>query len=111
MSDDDLRAALGWRFKDDRTGACVAAAVIDTGTTASAYVCAKSQRPHDRHSAFEISSVSKPMTTTLLAELVARGEVTLDNPIGKRLPPGARAPSFDGREITIRDIVAHTAGA
>ena len=29
MGDDELRAALERRFKDDRTGACVAAAVID----------------------------------------------------------------------------------
>ena len=40
MSDSDLRAALEQRFKDDRTGACVAAAVIDGGTTARAYFCA-----------------------------------------------------------------------
>jgi len=40
MSDNDLRAALEQRFKGDRTGACVAAAVIDDGTTASAHFCA-----------------------------------------------------------------------
>jgi serine-type D-Ala-D-Ala carboxypeptidase/endopeptidase len=34
MSDSDLRGAIEQRFKDDRTGACVAAAVIDNGTTA-----------------------------------------------------------------------------
>jgi len=41
MSDDQLRVALELRFKDDRTGACVAAAMIDKGTTASTYACAK----------------------------------------------------------------------
>ena len=110
MSDDELRAALERRFKDDRTGACVAAAVIDKGTTASAYVCAKSQRPYDKHTAFEIGSNSKPMTAALLAELIARGEVTLDDPIAKLLPAGTSVPSFNGREITIRDIVTHTSG-
>ena len=110
MGDDELRAALERRFKDDRTGACVAAAVIDKGTTASAYVCAKSQRPYDKHTAFEIGSNSKPMTAALLAELIARGEVTLDDPIAKLLPAGTSVPSFNGREITIRDIVTHTSG-
>jgi len=64
MSDNDLRAALELRFRGDRTGACVAAALIDNGTTASAYVCAnpKSQRPYDEHTAFEIGSVTKTMT-------------------------------------------------
>jgi len=110
MSDDELRAALERRFKDDRTGACVAAAMIDKGTTASAYVCAKSRRPYDKHTAFEIGSNSKPMTAALLAELIARGEVTLDDPITKLLPPGTIVPSFEGRQITIRDIVTHTSG-
>lgn len=110
MSDDELRMVLERRFKDDRTGACVAAAVIDKGTTASAYVCAKSQRPYDERTAFEIGSNSKPMTAALLAELIARGEVSLDDPIAKLLPAGTRVPSFDGRKITIRDIVTHTSG-
>jgi CubicO group peptidase (beta-lactamase class C family) len=112
MSDGDLRAALEQRFKGDRTGACVAAAVIDNGTTARAYVCAdpKSERPYDARTAFEIGSVTKTMTAALLAEFIARGEVTLDDPIAKLLPPGTSVPSFNGREITVRDIVTHASG-
>jgi D-alanyl-D-alanine-carboxypeptidase/D-alanyl-D-alanine-endopeptidase len=112
MSDNDLRAALEQRFKHDRTGACVAAAVIDNGTTATAYYCAdpKSHRPYDEHTAFEIGSVTKTMTAALLAEFIARGEVALDDPIAKLLPPGTRVPSFNGRQITIGDITTHTSG-
>lgn len=112
MSDSELRAALEQRFKGDRTGACVAAAVIDNGTTASAYFCAdpKSQRPYDEHMAFEIGSVTKTMTAALLAEFIARGEVALSDPIAKLLPAGTNVPSFNGREITISDIVTHTSG-
>jgi D-alanyl-D-alanine-carboxypeptidase/D-alanyl-D-alanine-endopeptidase len=112
MSDGDLRAALEQRFKGDRTGACVAAAVIDNGTTASAYFCAdpNSQRPYDEQTAFEIGSVTKTMTAALLAEFIARGEVALNDPIAKLLPPGTSVPSFDGREITVSDIVTHTSG-
>jgi serine-type D-Ala-D-Ala carboxypeptidase/endopeptidase len=77
MSESDLRAALEQRFKGDRTGACIAAAVIENGTTASAYVCAdaKSERPFDERTAFEIGSVSKTMTAALLAEFTERGEI------------------------------------
>ena len=111
-SDDDLRAALERRFKGDRTGACVAAAAIENGTTASAYVCAdaKSERPFDEHTAFEIGSVSKTMTAALLAELVERGEIALDDPLAKLLPPGTIVPSFNGSPITIGNIVTHTSG-
>src|SRR5262245_55395891 len=90
MSDNDLRATLEQRFKGDRTGACIAAAVIDKGTTANTYVCAdpRSQRPYDEQTAFEIGSVTKTMTAALLAEFIARDEVTLDDPISKLLPRG-----------------------
>jgi serine-type D-Ala-D-Ala carboxypeptidase/endopeptidase len=50
-----VRPALEQRFKGDRTGACIAAGVIDDGTIATAYYCAdpSSQRPYDEHTAFE----------------------------------------------------------
>ena len=112
ISNEDVRAALEQRFKGDRTGACVAAGVIDDGTVATAYYCAdpNSPRPHDEHTAFEIGSVTKTMTAALLAEFIARGEVALSDPIAQLLPPGTPVPSFNGREITIADIVTHTSG-
>ena len=112
ISNDEVRAALEQRFKGDRTGACIAAGVIDDGTIATAYYCAdpNSQRPYDEHTAFEIGSVTKTMTAALLAEFIARGEVSLGDPIAKLLPPGTPVPSFNGREITIADIVTHTSG-
>jgi serine-type D-Ala-D-Ala carboxypeptidase/endopeptidase len=112
ISNDDVRAALELRFKGDRTGACIAAGVIDAGAIATGYYCAdaSSQRPYDDHTAFEIGSVTKTMTAALLAELIARGEVTLNDPIAKLLPPGTRVPSFNGHEMTIGQIVTHTSG-
>ena len=79
---------------------------------ATAYVCSdpKSQRPYDEHTAFEIGSVTKTMTAALLAEFIARGEVTLDDPIAKLLAPGTSVPSFSGHQITIGNIVTHTSG-
>jgi CubicO group peptidase (beta-lactamase class C family) len=107
-----VRTALEQRFKGDRTGACIAAGVIDDGTIATAYYCAdpNSQRPYDEHTAFEIGSVTKTMTAALLAEFIARGEVALNDPIAKLLPPGTSVPSFNGHEITIAEIVTHTSG-
>ena len=112
ISNDDVRAALEQRFNGDRTGACIAAGVIDDSSIATAYYCAdrNSQRPYDEHTAFEIGSVTKSMTAALLAEFIARGEVALNDPIAKLLPPGTNVPSFDGREITIGEIVTHTSG-
>ncbi len=112
ISNDDLHNALEQRFKGDRTGACVAAGVSDDGTISTTYFCAdpNAERPYDEHTAFEIGSVTKTMTAALLAEFIARGEVTLDDPIAKLLPPGTSVPSFNGHEITIGQIVTHTSG-
>ena len=112
IGNDDVRTALEQRFKGDRTGACIAAGVIDDGTIATSYYCAdpNSQRPYDEHTAFEIGSVTKTMTAALLAEFIAAGEVALNDPIAKLLPPGTSVPSFNGREITIAEIVTHTSG-
>jgi serine-type D-Ala-D-Ala carboxypeptidase/endopeptidase len=112
MSSDDVRAALEQRFKGDRTGACIAAGVIEDGAIATAYYCAdpNARRPYDEHTVFEIGSITKTMTAALLAEFVARGEIALSDPIAKLLPPGTTVPSFNGREITIVDIVTHTSG-
>jgi CubicO group peptidase (beta-lactamase class C family) len=112
VSNDDVHAALEQRFKGDRTGACIAAGVIDDHAIATAYYCSdpNSQRPYDEHTAFEIGSVTKTMTAALLAELIARGEVALDDPIAKLLPLGTSVPSFNGHDITIGEIVTHTSG-
>jgi serine-type D-Ala-D-Ala carboxypeptidase/endopeptidase len=112
IGNEALEAALGQRFKDDRTGACIAAGMIDDGVIATAHYCAdpRSQRPLDEHTAFEIGSVTKTMTAALLAEFIARGEVALDDPITKLLPAGTKAPTFNGQEITLREIVTHTSG-
>jgi D-alanyl-D-alanine-carboxypeptidase/D-alanyl-D-alanine-endopeptidase len=111
-SDEELRAALERRLKDDRTGACIAAAVIEDGATARAWVCADATSPRrfDANTAFEIGSVSKTMTAALLGEFVARGEIALDDPLTKLLPPGTVVPSFNGTAITVAHVITHTSG-
>lgn len=40
--------------------------------------------------------------------MIARGDIALSDPIAKLLPPGTSVPSFQGRQLTIADIVTHT---
>jgi D-alanyl-D-alanine-carboxypeptidase/D-alanyl-D-alanine-endopeptidase len=53
---------------------------------------------------FEIGSITKTMTATLLARRVLAGEVTLDDPIGTWLDAG---PNGD---ITLGQLATHTSG-
>jgi hypothetical protein len=70
-SENELHGALEQRFKGDRSGACIAAAVIENGTEARAYFCAgaKSEGSIDDRTAFEIGSITKTMTAALLADM------------------------------------------
>jgi len=54
---------------------------------------------------FEIGSVTKVFTAMLLADMVARREVALDDPVGKYLPAGVKAP-----KVTLEQLATHTSG-
>lgn len=59
------------------------------------------------HTQFRIGSTSKPVTMTALAQLVERGRLDLDTPIGEYLSP---LPNPAWAEITPRHLASHTAG-
>ena len=64
----------------------------------------------DGDSVFEIGSVTKTFTATLLAEMVKRGLVSLDDPVVKFLPKGVQMPSRGGKEITLIDLATQSSG-
>lgn len=70
----------------------------------------KDGRTPDESTVFEIGSITKILTALLLADMVDRGEVTLDAPVSELLPKGARIPAWPGRPITLLDLATHTSG-
>lgn len=71
--------------------------------------------PPDGRTLFQIASLTKPFTGTILAELVRAGRVATADPLDRHLPrpvrnAGPAAPSFDGHPIRLLDLVTHTAG-
>jgi D-alanyl-D-alanine-carboxypeptidase/D-alanyl-D-alanine-endopeptidase len=63
----------------------------------------------DEHTVFEIGSITKVFTGTLLADMARRGEVALDDPVRKHLPR-RRMPSYAGRQITLEDLAIQHSG-
>jgi D-alanyl-D-alanine-carboxypeptidase/D-alanyl-D-alanine-endopeptidase len=59
---------------------------------------------------FEIGSITKVFTSLLLADMVQRGEVALDDPVAKFLPAAVKMPSWGSRQITLIDLSTHTSG-
>jgi CubicO group peptidase (beta-lactamase class C family) len=66
------------------------------------------QQPPDEDAIFEIGSVTKVFTTLLLADLVLRGEVALDDPAQKYLPSNVPMPKWRDQEITLCHLATHT---
>jgi CubicO group peptidase (beta-lactamase class C family) len=59
---------------------------------------------------FEIGSITKTFTAALLADMVAHGEVKLDDPVAKYLPPAAHVPSRGGKHITLVNLATQSSG-
>jgi CubicO group peptidase (beta-lactamase class C family) len=56
-------------------------------------------------SLFQIGSVTKPWTATMIVQLAAEGRLTLDDPVLKLLPEAPIDP-----RITVRHLLTHTSG-
>ena len=59
---------------------------------------------------FEIGSITKVFTSTLLANLVLREELGLDTPVQSLLRAEAQMPTRNGTEITLGDLATHSSG-
>jgi D-alanyl-D-alanine-carboxypeptidase/D-alanyl-D-alanine-endopeptidase len=64
----------------------------------------------DRHTLFEIGSMSEVFTGLILADMANKGEVSLADPAAKYLPKGHHMPERGGRQITLRDLSTHRSG-
>jgi CubicO group peptidase (beta-lactamase class C family) len=59
---------------------------------------------------FEIGSISKTFTATMLAMAVDQGKLKLDDPVNKYLPDSIPLLKYGGKTATIRMLSNHTSG-
>jgi serine-type D-Ala-D-Ala carboxypeptidase/endopeptidase len=90
----------------------VAGFVDEQGSRVEAYGTCRSgaKKPVNGDTLFEIGSITKVFTALLLQDMVDRGEVKLEDPIGKFLPVGLTTPSRNGKQITLIDLATHSSG-
>ncbi|WP_328651783.1 beta-lactamase family protein [Micromonospora sp. NBC_00330] len=67
-------------------------------------------RPMRVDERIRIGSSTKTFTATVVLQLVAEGQLVLDAPIERYLPGRVRGNGYDGRRITVRDLLRHTSG-
>jgi serine-type D-Ala-D-Ala carboxypeptidase/endopeptidase len=111
-ADKDVSVMLRYLVEDKETPAIVLGFLEADGTTRVTYYgsAGPGAQPLGPKSVFEIGSINKTFTGTLLADMVAKKEVALDDPISKFLPQGVKAPSRNGIQITLLDLATHRSG-
>ena len=67
------------------------------------------QLPNE-HSIYEIGSISKTFTATLLADAVEKGKVKLDDPVSKYFPDTIPALVYEGQPVTLKTLSNHSSG-
>ncbi len=63
-----------------------------------------------QNSVFKIASISKQMTTALLARLVDSGKLRWDDPVTKHIPTFRMSDPWVTREMQVRDLLIHNSG-
>ena len=110
--DSAVRAILAERIASNR-GKGFVVALVETGKAPRFFTAGTSGVEGlalDPNTVFEIGSITKVFTSTLLSEMVERGEVKLDDPISKYLPKTVKVPTTKGREISLVDLATQTSG-
>jgi CubicO group peptidase (beta-lactamase class C family) len=68
-------------------------------------------KPVDRNTIFQVSSLSKFVSAVGIMKLVELGKIDLDTPVSRYLKRWQLPPSeFDNEQVTVRKLLSHTAG-
>lgn len=106
---DRIATAVADRIAAGELPSAVVAMVVDGKTEIRGFGALADGKAPDADTLFEIGSITKTFTATLLAEAAVKGEVKIDEPVRDLLPDFA-IPSREGREITLGDIAEQHSG-
>src|SRR4029078_2699321 len=107
------REILVKRVDEEKQAVGIVAGIIEpNGRRVVAYgnLASGDPRTLDGDTIFAIGSISKVFTSLLLADMVNRKEVALDDPAAKYLPENVKMPERSGKSITLLDLSTHTSG-
>ena len=112
-SDEEIGKILVKRIDQQKQAVGIVVGVIEpAGRRVVAYgnLISGDPRTLDGDTIFEIGSVTKVFTSLLLADMVKRKEVALEDPAAKYLPENIKMPERSGKSITLHDLSTHTSG-
>jgi CubicO group peptidase (beta-lactamase class C family) len=110
---DPVQAALDRHLAVDAPAGALAAAIVTPSGTRRCYashVDGRGSPAPDANTRFEIGSITKTLTATLLAAMQRTGQVDLTTPVDYLLPDMARMGRQSPRPITLEDLVTQHSG-
>ena len=111
-TDAEILAMLKQRVDLDKKGTGIVVGIIDGhGSRVLAYgSLSEGGAPAGADSVFEIGSITKVFTATVLSDMALRGELKLTDPIAKHLPASVKTPVFEGKPITLGELSSQLSG-
>jgi CubicO group peptidase (beta-lactamase class C family) len=113
LSSDDIYAIIDKEVQLKRCPSIVVGTIDATGKRqivgAGSFNDKKESKP-DGNTMYEIGSVTKVFTSLLLADMVQKKQVNLDDPISKYLPATVQVPVIKGKPITLQHLATHSVG-
>ncbi len=112
-TDEQVREILRQRIDVEKRGVSIVVGLVDAqGSRIIAYghPAKDGDSTVNGKTIYEIGSVTKMFTDLMLADLVLKGEVKLDDPVSKYLPAEVKMPARGDRQITLLDLVTHRSG-
>lgn len=113
LDETEIRTVLANRVDESKRTTGMVVGVIDGN---GRYVVSRGRLEQARaaqpngDTLFEIGSITKVFTSLLLLDMVERGEVRMDDPVTKYLPPTVTMPTRNGRQITLEDLSMQVSG-
>jgi len=108
---DDVVASIQSRLDYGITPSIVVGIIDKNGTQYYSFGAKTTGgKPVDEHSIYEIGSISKTFTATLLADNIVKGKMKADDPISKYLPSTVKVPVYSGggKPISLGTLSDHT---
>ena len=106
---DGQSGSIDAMLADRLSAAPDAGIVVGTIDGSSKGLVVRGKAALDGDSAFEISGLAEVFVAAALADMIAKGEVNLRDPVAKHLP-GMPVPTKDGKSITLEDLAMHRSG-
>ena len=110
---DDISVIINKEVTQKRSPSIIVGTIDSTGkrqiVSAGSFSDKKEVKP-DGNTMYEIGSITKVFTSLILADMVLKKQVNLEDPISKYLPANVTVPVIKGKPITLLHLASHSVG-